>query len=1041
MPTPDDDLIIPAGLAEGTVILTSFSTRANTVISDSPLHVMLNGPIFISSPTGSSSFTNLRIDGGGQLTPYHDTTLRGDCYLSRGFMTTEFSDPDSYTLTNEGTFTIEGQDPNPFALTGLAMKRILNAGTILCSGPVSTAQDTRVENHGVWEFRGANSSVAFRDCIFVNEKNAILRVNGDTQDSIFRLNAQLINGGHRRSSPSGGRIELVKGILVLSNKENTLSGDDVVMSPGSTLAMGEGAPDWGIPGGEWDFRHGTLGPESGLARLEVQVEAKLNILGHQNKARTLRNLTLVNHGEIFQRQNGYDSEIDGTGTTELNLSGTTIENELTGTITIQTGLTTDGSIRNRGQFKVQAGGVLRLSENQTITNFEGASFIAWARIDGTGTGSARSKIHNEGDLDIGRTVRRCIIENYKTAKLAGTEIDLIDSIFVNQTGGTCTLDGAVRGGGFILNNGGILQDDLNRGMSFNCPFSFQAGTVNIKEFMTLRFSSNSVGSGTFNVSNGASLALLGGEHLFDGEYLVQGEGRLRLGTRVTGPGGRTNLQIAGGTFTIDLPKNDIRDGLLNPGPGLRIERDVTLRIARGANLALPSVSVLLNEGEFHLGGTLDLPAAATFVNGAQFGQGYRTARLHLSASPGQPQRFTHRFEAGSGSEVIATEGAGVFASPQNNVVLDDDIIAGGWIVEDGATLDIEGLTLDDLLRGASITLKGTGRFLPLDRSNHFEQYGLVRLEKNAHYEFNGFWECNGILDVKKGSSLTVSDQFETNDTATVYLDGALTTPDFDNDGGKFRGTGTINTENFNNHGELSPGASPGVLTVNGNFNQTLPGTLTIELNGPEAITDHDQLLVTGTASLGGTLQICLHPSYRPAPGTRFTILKANALSGSFDEVILTGTGQRLSFAVETVGSEVVLTTTNANYPSYEAWKSARFGSVDASDPQISGAEADPEGDRIANLFEYVTALAPEKKDAGPVSFELEPGSENALLTLPWADDVTGVMLSIEKYSAGRYETVEVEELPRTPHSPGVQLRRFRLPETGVLYRVRLSLDG
>jgi hypothetical protein len=54
---------------------------------------------------------------------------------------------------------------------------------------------------------------------------------------------------------------------------------------------------------------------------------------------------------------------------------------------------------------------------------------------------------------------------------------------------------------------------------------------------------------------------------------------------------------------------------------------------------------------------------------------------------------------------------------------------------------------------------------------------------------------------------------------------------------------------------VAPGLSPGILNIVGNYSQTSGGTLSMELNGIAVGTQYDQLNVTGTITLAGTLAI------------------------------------------------------------------------------------------------------------------------------------------------------------------------------------------
>ncbi len=78
--------------------------------------------------------------------------------------------------------------------------------------------------------------------------------------------------------------------------------------------------------------------------------------------------------------------------------------------------------------------------------------------------------------------------------------------------------------------------------------------------------------------------------------------------------------------------------------------------------------------------------------------------------------------------------------------------------------------------------------------------------------------------------------------------------------GVIRGAGTIdlpNSANFINNGTFSPGLSPGVLSVLGNYSTTASSILNIELNGLIQGSEYDLLAINGDADLNGDIQITL----------------------------------------------------------------------------------------------------------------------------------------------------------------------------------------
>jgi hypothetical protein len=88
-----------------------------------------------------------------------------------------------------------------------------------------------------------------------------------------------------------------------------------------------------------------------------------------------------------------------------------------------------------------------------------------------------------------------------------------------------------------------------------------------------------------------------------------------------------------------------------------------------------------------------------------------------------------------------------------------------------------------------------------------------------------------------------------------------------------------------NAGITAPGTSPGKLTVSGNWSPTSSAVLRIEMQGLTAVTQHDQLAVLGTATLGGSLEVSFLGGYVPAVGDSFVVMTCTtACTGAFTSV-------------------------------------------------------------------------------------------------------------------------------------------------------------
>lgn len=99
------------------------------------------------------------------------------------------------------------------------------------------------------------------------------------------------------------------------------------------------------------------------------------------------------------------------------------------------------------------------------------------------------------------------------------------------------------------------------------------------------------------------------------------------------------------------------------------------------------------------------------------------------------------------------------------------------------------------------------------------------------------------------------------------------------------GSGTL-AANLVNSGTVSPGASPGVITVEGDYTQSPDGVLEIQLGGTTPGTGHDQLVVTGAATLNGILNVSLIYGFEPQVGDSFIILPYGTRSGEFSTLNL-----------------------------------------------------------------------------------------------------------------------------------------------------------
>src|SRR5262249_18549578 len=204
---------------------------------------------------------------------------------------------------------------------------------------------------------------------------------------------------------------------------------------------------------------------------------------------------------------------------------------------------------------------------------------------------------------------------------------------------------------------------------------------------------------------------------------------------------------------------------------------------------------------------------------------------------------------------------------------------------------------------------------------------------------------------------------------SLIIDGSIASAQtFVNSGGLLGGQGFLGG-NLVNSGIVSPGNSPGTLIVNGNYTQTTGGTLQIEIAGL-APTEHDLLVVNGTANLSGTLQVVRLNNFQLSPGDQITFLTANAVNGTFNpvqnEFAISGTIVTVQIVylptivelVATQGSFGGFATTSGLTPNQIAVANAIDSAV--GDPRAAALIAFLDTEPLGNLPHDFDLIAPEE---------------------------------------------------------------------------------
>ncbi len=138
---------------------------------------------------------------------------------------------------------------------------------------------------------------------------------------------------------------------------------------------------------------------------------------------------------------------------------------------------------------------------------------------------------------------------------------------------------------------------------------------------------------------------------------------------------------------------------------------------------------------------------------------------------------------------------------------------------------------------------------------------------NLWWDFHN--NAGGIIDVQTGEiEFTSSQKFE------------------NAQGGIIEGIASIKVpSDFSNDGIISPGNSPGRLYHIGDYSPSETAVFKVELGGLTPGTEHDQLAVTGNATLNGSIDVSIVNDFHPVVGDSFVVLTASgAVSNEFTTV-------------------------------------------------------------------------------------------------------------------------------------------------------------
>jgi T5SS/PEP-CTERM-associated repeat protein len=562
----------------------------------------------------------------------------------------------------------------------------------------------------------------------------------------------------------------------------------------------------------------------------------------------------------------------------------------TGSLSIESGaaMTLDGSGMSGGSgpgFTLGNGGTGTLTADSASIEITANAFGGGFTI-GTADGVGTATFENGASVLItGSSGGNGFNLGRSTAASQGT---------LNVTGGaTVTLNSTSASGGFTIGDAGagmvtvsgigsaVVQNGVTATATPGNTVGSQAGsngTLTIKDGATWTLNRSSagccmtvgrLGHGSLNITGGGKLTFNDSSASGGGAIVFGGNSGVATGgtydALISGPG--STLTLTGTDSNITVGRNSGSSGTMTVEAGATLNVD-TMTIGRGGNatfnvLGSGTTVNMVGDAEGALGGGFSVGSLGT---GSMTVSGGAVVDIDASAGGGATVGgSTVLGGGGTGSLTVAGAGSKI------------GIAGSAALLEVGV----------DLTSGSA---PSTGTVV-------IASGGQVVLDPAAAGSVGASPGSTGLLTVTGAGALLEAGAFlgigiNTDDTpggtgtVTVAAEGTIKATDIHiGTGGTLTGSGGTVTGNVvNQGGTVSPGGSPGQLTVVGNY-QSVGGTLRLDI---DATGDHDLLTVVGNAVFDpvSQIEIRLDPGFQPSTATTFTVVQTVAAPGAVLQPLL-----------------------------------------------------------------------------------------------------------------------------------------------------------
>jgi autotransporter-associated beta strand protein len=829
----DNGTLDISGTSAGTSIVT-LSGNGLVILGGENLNVTDGSTTFagvIEDPPGGS----LTISGGAQ-TLSGTNTYTGETLIDSGaslLLIGTGSISDSSEVVDNGTFDISGTSAGATIIT-LAGSGSVNLGaeTMTLSGADSIFTGVISGSGGLTIASGAELFTG------TNTYSGVTLIDS-TSDLVL----------YGAGSIADSQNVVANGILDISATTSgasivTLSGTGIVTLGNELLTLTDASTT---------FSGAINGTQGVTVAAGAQVFGGTNTYTGTTTIASGATLALIGTGSVANSSDVVDGgTFDISGTT-AGASITTIEGNGTValgsqylTLTAASG-TFGGVIGGTGGIEVAGGGETLTSTN-TYTGTTKIDSGATLTLTGTGSVATSSDVVDNGTFDISDTSA-----GSKIVSLDGSGQVKLGAQNLTFTAASGTFGGAIAGTGGIEVAGGT--EALGGTNSYTGKTMIDTGAILALEGTgSIAASSDVADSGTFDISGttaGASIETLegAGSVALGAQKLTLTAAGGTFSGKIGGTGG--SLAVTGGTETLS-GTNTYSGGTTIANATLNITNDSALGSASGA--------LAMNNGTLVALGTVTSNRMTTLTGTDTFDTNAQSVTLNGTIG-------------GTGN--LTTTGGGTLTLAGTNTY------SGGTIINGNTTVDV---CSDANLGSASgALLINSGRLdvtcaFTTSRNITIDAGGAINSEGN-NLNLNGnvvLYPGNGAPEILFTGTVHTTGPWTLDAINGLYVSGTLS------------GVGNVGTKTTVG-GTLSPGNSPGTITLSAPLILTSSSTTLIDVDGTgtgNGAGNYDRVVATGagnTVTTAGTLVVRLrgitgsaNNNFTPSVGERFNVISTTA---------------------------------------------------------------------------------------------------------------------------------------------------------------------